>query len=132
MVKRIVTLGIACLLLMGSVIFPLGDFSLARDLPEMYGNYLKVTTPDELSVVDFIGDYLLHGKDIFGHNRQDKPQTGTNAVQFQHQPVPLCIVLLPLRIPQQLTSLYLTEHPIISIHLHTSDFKNKLFRPPLT
>ncbi|HEY4195308.1 MAG TPA: hypothetical protein VGM63_07220, partial [Mucilaginibacter sp.] len=71
------------------------------------------------------------GKDIFGHNRQDKPQTGANGVQFQHQPVPLCVILLPVGISQQLAPIQLAVHPTIFIYIKTSDFKNKLFRPPL-
>ncbi|MDB5029864.1 MAG: hypothetical protein JWP71_585 [Mucilaginibacter sp.] len=122
----------ACLLLIGSVIFPLGDFSLTRDLPQMYRNYSKITTSDELGVFDFIGDYLLHGKEIFGHNANDKPQSSGNDVQFQHQPAPFFVVLSSvhmrvLTIPQDIVT-----HTQIRIVVNTSDFKDKLFRPPLT
>lgn len=131
MVKRIATLGIAFLLFIGSVVFPLGDFSLTRDLPEMYRNYSKITTPEEMGVIDFIGDYLLHGKEIFGHNAHDKPQTGTNNVQFQHQAAPFYVVLTRIQLLQLLIPLHITAHPITSFIAYTSNFKNKLFRPPL-
>ena len=132
MVKRIVTFGIASLLLMGSVVFPLGDFSLARDLPEMYRNYSKITTPEELGLIDFIGDYLLHGKEIFGHNIQDKPQNSTNNVQFQHQPAPFSVVLTPVYPLKIATPLHIKNHLIIPVPANISGFKSTLFRPPLT
>lgn len=122
----------ASFILTGSIVLPLGDFSLTRDLPEMYRNYSKVTTPEELGVFDFIGDYLLHGKEILGHNNHDKSQNGTNTVQFQHQPVPFYVVLPSINL------LIIAIHEDVIVHLpvgitaHTSDFKNKLFRPPLS
>jgi hypothetical protein len=131
MMKRIITLGIACLTLIGSAVFPLGDFSLSCDLAEMYHNYSKITTPEELSVIDFIGDYLLHGKEIFGHNAHDKPQSGTNNVQFQHQAAPFLVVLTNVQLLKLAIQPHLIGHPAINITLNTSDFKNKLFRPPL-
>ena len=121
----------ACFILIGSLVFPLGDFSLTRDLPEMYRNYSRITTPEELGVLDFIGDYLLHGKDIFGHNANDKPQNATNNVQFQHQPVPFYIILTPLQLHLVTIPHHIISHPPIRITANTSDFKNKLFRPPL-
>ncbi|MDB4924035.1 hypothetical protein [Mucilaginibacter sp.] len=126
-----ITFGMACLLLIGSVVFPLGDFSLTRDLPEMYRNYSKITTSDELSVFDFIGDYLLHGKEIFGHNANDKPQSAGNNVQFQHQPVPFFVVLSSVHLCMPTICPDIIAHTQICIAVNTSDFKNKLFRPPL-
>jgi hypothetical protein len=131
MARKAITLLMACFILTGSVVLPLGDFSLTRDLPEMYRNYSKITTPEELSVFDFIGDYLLHGKEILGHNDHDKPQNGTNTVQFQHQPVPFYVVLPPVHLPVITIHGDIVAHPPIGIAAHTSDFKNKLFRPPL-
>ena len=56
-----------------------------RDIPQMYHNYKKITTPDELSLVDFVGDYLLQGKEIFGHNKHDKSENPVTNTQFRHQ-----------------------------------------------
>jgi hypothetical protein len=131
MVKKMVALGLACIILTGSVVFPLGDFSLNRDLPEMYRNYAKITTPEELGVIDFIGDYLLHGKDIFGHNQHDRSQNGTNNVQFQHQPAPSYVVLTPFNLPKLLIPLHISARPAVCITTTSSGFKNNLFRPPL-
>lgn len=131
MIKRIVILAIACIMLTGSVIFPLGDFSLARDLPVMYRDYSKIAAPEELGVIDFIGDYLLHGKEIFGHNTSDKSPGGTNSVQFRHQPAPLLVLLTTANLLKPGIQLHIIRHSAILITTHTSGFKNKLFRPPL-
>lgn len=34
----------------------------------MYRAYEKIVTPDEKGLFDFIGDYLLSGKDLLGHS----------------------------------------------------------------
>jgi hypothetical protein len=131
MLKRLVSGFLVCMFLMSSFLLPLGDFSLMCDIPGMYGNYTKITTDDELGVLDFVGDYLMHGKELFGNNAHDKPQTSTNNVQFQHQANPL-LAEIPLiffrlvNLPQsRVTRL------ISNIVQATTDYQNECFRPPL-
>ncbi|MES2268643.1 MAG: hypothetical protein V4520_17890 [Bacteroidota bacterium] len=131
MLKRILSWFMACLFLGSSILLPLGDFSLMRDLPEMYRNYAKITTSEELGVIDFIGDYLLHGKEIFGNNEHDKAQANGNSVQFQHRASSLNVVLLHQPISLLFTSESLVPHPLFSQPFHTSDYRDELFRPPL-
>lgn len=130
MCKSIAVIFLACYFLAGSVILPLSDFSLMKDLPGMYNAYCKVKsgTPD---VIDFVGDYLLGGKDLFGHNTHDAPVKADGSIQFQHQAN---------------TSLFFTQHfyrlpflqvkPVVIYPVHrflfyTSDYQSELFRPPL-
>jgi hypothetical protein len=131
MVKKMITLWMACFLLGGSILLPLGDFSLMQDIPGMYHNYTKITTPEELGIIDFIGDYLLHGKELFGHNKDDKPQSTDNNVQFQHQANPLSVILLPihscvLNLPEIQKIRAICNKPMM-----TTDYHQKLFRPPV-
>lgn len=49
----------------------------------MYSAYEKVVAPDEEGVFDFVGDYLLHGKELLGHNKQDR-SSKSGDFQFQH------------------------------------------------
>ena len=132
MVKRMITLWMACFFLAGSIFLPLGDFSLLRDIPAMYGNYSKIASPDELGVLDFIGDYMLQGKDLFGHNVHDKAQTPSNNVQFQHQANPLSIVFqtIPFNVlfVPELKNNY---KPYNSITI-PAEYPKTLYRPPLT
>lgn len=113
------------------MLLPLGDFSLLHDIPGMYRNYAKITTAEELGAMDFIGDYLLHGKEIFGNNEHDKPATGSNTVQFQHRANPLNVVLqeLPTALFDESDSMII--HALFYQQFYSSDFRRELLRPPL-
>ena len=131
MYKRMLCCFLATLYLTGSVIFPLGDFSLMRDIPRMYQNYSKVTCAEELGVVDFIGDYLLYGKQIFGHNQRDKVPGKGNEVQFQHQASATNVVFNQLYQILFIIPFILVSHASFNLVIYSSDYRSKLFRPPL-
>lgn len=131
MYKKIASLWLVCLFLSGSVILPLGDFSLLGDLPCMYQHYTKIVK-EEPSLVDFIGDYLLGGKYFLGHNKNDIPQKPNTAVQFQHQANALSIILCHFKIHDLIVIVIQTRCPIRKILIKTSDYNYELFRPPLT
>lgn len=131
MIHRIIIYLMCCYFLAGSLILPLGDFSLMKDLPQMYRSYEKLATPDELGLIDFVGDYLMGGKTILGHNKKDAPETAKSNVQFQHAQS-FCSIL---NIHFQSTNVTVANaaiiHPDISIPVNTSEFHTELFRPPL-
>ena len=131
MLKRITCGFLICLFLTGSIILPLGDFSLIRDIPKMYQNYAKVTSADEIGVIDFIGDYLLYGKQIFGHNEHAKIPAKGNEVQFQHQASPLNIIFLQGAITLLITSVAIIKYKAPTHLFYTGDYRARLFRPPL-
>ncbi|MEB0264047.1 hypothetical protein [Mucilaginibacter sp. 10I4] len=131
MLKQIISGFLACLFLTCSVMLPMGDFSLTRDIPKMYENYTKITSQEEMGVIDFIGDYLLYGKQIFGHNEHDKVPAKGNEVQFQHQASPLNVVFLQTVITLLIAPVTTLTHPIYSPIFYTGDYRNALFRPPL-
>ncbi|MGF7079111.1 hypothetical protein [Mucilaginibacter gilvus] len=130
MKRSITTALLACYFLAGSVIFPLSDFSLMRDLPAMYRSYceVKAGTPD---ICDFVGDYLLHGKELFGNNAHDAQPKNGGALQFQHQPT------LSIFFVEHVFRLFtITSHPIINkpiynILFYTSEYHHEHFRPPI-
>ena len=131
MVKRVISIFLAFWFLTGSVLLPLSDFSLMQDIPGMYRNYAHLTTKEEFGVIDFIGDYLLHGKEIFGHNEHDKQQHGTNAVQFQHQANPLNVVFFNRALSLAGIPECHNEYQIPKESFYGSGYQKKLFRPPL-
>jgi len=131
MLRKITCYFLTFFFLMGSVIFPLGDFSLMRDIPKMYQNYTKITSGEEMGVIDFVGDYLLHGKDIFGHNEHDKTPAKGCDVQFQHQASSLNIVVNQILQTLFIVPASVLTHPVFTQGSYTSDYRNKLFRPPL-
>lgn len=131
MINKLVTYFLSFLFLTGSILLPLGDFSLMQDIPSMYQNYAHITTQEELGITDFIGDYLLHGKEIFGHNEHDKSENSGNRVQFQHQASPLNVVFFKscfcvINLPGNWI-----KHLIYRKRSATYEFHDELFRPPL-
>lgn len=131
MKKKIVTMFLAFFLLLGGMILPLGDFSLMKDLPKMYRSYcdIKAGEPD---IIDFLGDYVLGGKDIFGHNKKDASPKSNGSLQFQHQANSL--LFFPSCSYQVACSPgTLVSKPIaFQLFTPTSDYQNELLRPPLT
>jgi hypothetical protein len=119
------------LFLISSCILPLGDFSLINDLPSMYRNYcqLRVGDPD---VLDFVGDYLMGGKDIFGHNSEDRPVKPGSPIQYQHQAgVPLYFAVQMLKLANK-TEPAVVEYPYHLQFFHLSEYHSELLRPPLS
>jgi hypothetical protein len=130
MCKSIVAICLATFFLSGSILLPLGDFSLMNDLPQMYRSYTKIVK-EEPDVIDFIGDYLMNGKELLGHNQHDAPQKQDTAIQFQHQANSLNIVLIQLYFPVLNIAETYKKYAIQQQIIQTSTYQNKLFRPPL-
>jgi hypothetical protein len=116
---------------MGSTLLPLSDFSLAGDIPHMYHSYEKIASGGDTGVIDFIGDYLLAGKALLGHNKKDKPESAGMSVQFQHSPASLSF--LYNRIERLCISIkdFKIDHIQLKNPVATTDFHPELFRPPL-
>lgn len=131
MIKRIVALFLAMFFLAGSIVFPLGDFSLMRDLPQMYHSYTKIALPEEVGIIDFVGDYLLHGRDILGHNSHDKSENAAKGLQFQHTNNHLNVVVAVVDsyVHKQAKP---SSAPISRRKFFiTSDYSLSVFRPPI-
>ncbi|WP_448701147.1 hypothetical protein ACFGVR_03450 [Mucilaginibacter sp. AW1-3] len=122
---------LACYFLIGSTLFPLGDFSLMKDLPQMYRAYQKLAPKQEQDIVDFVGDYLLNGKALLGHNKHDAPESSQRSVQFQHAANFCSITALHVQLTQVIAIEQPVKHSQIDLPVNTSDFHPELFRPPL-
>jgi hypothetical protein len=132
MAKKVLAYFISFYFLLGSIILPLGDFSLIRDLPQMYHAYEKLADPNERGMADFIGDYLLGGKAIFGHNKNDIPESGQSNVQFQHARCFCSIVSIHSQTITTIVAVAVIDHPDVFTAINTSEFHNELLRPPLS
>lgn len=130
MYRSATALFLALFFLAGSTLLPLGDFALMTDLPHMYRSYTQIVKEDP-DVIDFIGDYLLNGKEILGHNQHDAPQKPDSAIQFQHQANCLNIILIHISLPSLSIADAFKKHIIPRQLLPTSDYQSELFRPPL-
>ncbi|CAN5175325.1 hypothetical protein BH09BAC6_BH09BAC6_24160 [soil metagenome] len=130
MIKSFTALLLSNFILAGSIILPLGDFSLMKDLPGMYRSYCSIRA-GEPALIDFVGDYLLGGKDLLGHNQHDAPVKSDGSPQFQHQAnVSLFFAVAIYRL-SFLSNEPEVKHPVYRHLFHTSDYQNELFRPPL-
>lgn len=131
MLTKITASVLTCLFLLGNMFLPLCDFSLFNDIPRMYQSYEKVAAPDEVGIMDFVGDYLLAGKNLLGHNKNDKPANSNNRVQFQHSPTSSGFFFYQCELPDRTTNeSKLQHHQTITI-AETSEFHPELLRPPL-
>lgn len=110
---------------------PLGDLSLMNDLPGMYQQYKKLANPKEISIADFVGDYILAGKVLLGHNRHDKPETPSNNVQFQHSPTTINYLFKQFALPNLLVQDMPVCYPRFKNRKNIIEFHPELFRPPL-
>lgn len=101
-----------------------------KELPDMYRSYTRIVA-EEADIFDFIGDYLFAGKDLLGHNVHDAASKSDNSLQFQHQANSMLVVLLQVKTASFLLAKVLSKpvasHPL----LFTTEYQNKLFRPPL-
>src|SRR5258708_11651192 len=131
MLRRITACFLSLFFLTGSVVLPLGDFSLVEDLPAMYHSYEKLATPEEVGVIDFIGDYLFAGKALFGHNKTDKPESSGMSVQFQHSPSAFNFLYSELELPDLVIKDFKITYKQSITPITTTDFQAELFRPPL-
>lgn len=131
MIKRIAALFLGFYFLAGSVVFPLGDFSLMRDLPSMYRSYTKIALPQEVGIIDFVGDYLLHGRDLLGHNSRDKSESTAKGLQFQHTNNHLNFVVAAVQVYMPAPGEgYIAAIPHRKLFL-TTDYSHAVFRPPI-
>jgi len=121
---------LACYFLAGSIIFPLSDFSLMQDLPAMYRSYCEVKA-GEPDICDFVGDYLLHGKELFGNNANDAKPRNENALQFQHQATLSIFFLQHTILFLSDTGQQLANEPIYRPRYHSSEYRDQYFRPPI-
>lgn len=103
-----------------------------RDIPGMYRNYTKIAAAEELGMSDFIGDYLFHGKELFGHNEHDKPQNAAGNVQFRHQANPLTVVLCPVCLCTLTISEIRKIHSFQHKPMMPRGYHQELLRPPLS
>jgi len=101
------------------------------DIPKMYHSYEKLVAPDEAGIVDFIGDYVLAGKALLGHNKSDKPEKPGTSVQFQHPATGFIFLHSKL----ELTCFFIrdlkTNHAPVNDPIRATAFYSELFRPPL-
>ena len=130
MIKSSIALFLAFYFLVGSTILPLGDFSLMGDLSGMYKSYCKITA-EKPDIFDFIGDYVMGGKYIFGHNKHDAPLKSDGSSQYQHQATSFLYYSVSRYQINQTQEILITKPKAKDALLLISDYKSKSLRPPI-
>ena len=118
----------------GSLVLPMGDFSMLPNLPKMYQN-CKATEHHDMNPFDFITDHLINIDGLFdahGNGDEQKP----------HQPFPLqhhnfqvqyCLPTLPNISLEQRAILPFEKRimPVYQEFALTSAFLGCIFKPPI-
>lgn len=96
----------------------------------MYKDYCKLRVGDP-DVLDFIGDYLMGGKDMLGHNQEDRPAKSGAPIQYQHQAsISLFFAVRIVALPDK-TESEAKEYPNRLQPMGLSEYHRDLLRPPL-
>lgn len=111
----------------------MSDFSMLKDLPEMY-EHCKISEDKDMTPIDFLTDHLLNIDGLFDkHDNGDrqKPHTPTHLHHSTHivsfQP------FVSFRFENKISSCY-AEPELLSIYFPNfikSDYISKVFRPPI-
>lgn len=117
--------------LCGQLIFPLGDFSLMRDLGLMYHKYKTIENAKEASPVDFVFGYLLHGETLFGHSSNEAPSKDYGLVQFVHQANAINFLVFIFLFSLVEVFDQPSDYLVLTPQYFPKGFLNQLFRPPL-
>nr|MBC7611765.1 hypothetical protein [Pseudopedobacter sp.] len=129
-IRKVGYIFITVYFLCGQLIFPLGDFSLMRDLSSMYQKYQLVENTKEASPSDFVFDYLLHGETLFGHNLNEAAPKDYGSVQFIHHPSPNNYILISFTIPPFQHLADFGSYHLPDEQQYTKVYTHSLFRPP--
>ncbi|WP_158992042.1 hypothetical protein [Mucilaginibacter sp. L196] len=97
----------------------------------MYQSYTKLANPEEVGIVDFVGDYLFAGRALLGHNKNDKSENSSTSVQFQHAPIGFNLVYSRAETVCILIKDFKITHSQFKNPIETTGYHPELFRPPL-
>ena len=112
---------------MGAALFPMGDLSFVRDLPQMYQQCAQ-EDPD-IDLADFVFEHLLNIHENDEAEEHDKP----HQVVFNHVPLETLItyytkVKLPVAVFKEF--IVKANYPIIQTTSFRPGYLFAVFRPP--
>jgi len=113
----------------GTLLFPMGDLSYLRDLPQMY-RHCATEDPD-INLCDFVVEHLMNIQD---HDEQEREHDKPHQPVYSHSPVQLMATcsqqLIWLR--QTTESHYMRVGYPITQHSDFNDaYLANVFRPPI-
>ncbi|MEI7596895.1 MAG: hypothetical protein WCK02_14185 [Bacteroidota bacterium] len=114
----------------GVLVFPLGDFSVLKDLPQIY-KHCKFHEDKDMSPVDFITDHLINIDYIFDkHSKGDeqKPNTPTRPFHAQAQ---ILLIINKCEIVFKKAILCRIQILVYFEQIYSTNFKPEIFGPPI-
>jgi hypothetical protein len=114
---------------LGTLLLPMGDFSVLPDLPRMFAHCRETEDPD-LDIADFVEEHLLQLDDLMGEAPEpgDKPH---QPVQFHHVNVPITIAAPQVLAAVELPILTEPQQPFVVDEVYLADYPASVFRPPI-
>lgn len=128
--KKIINIIIIAFYTLGSLLLPLGDFSVLNDIPQMY-QHCKATEDKDMSPFDFITDHLINIDCLFDKHDNGDNQKPHAPFQFKHQQIvnyflsnESIIIINKSIIQSKLKPVYLEN-------IYCSNFLSCIFHPPI-
>ena len=119
---------------LGTIFFPMSDFSIIGNLPKMY-DHCKATEDKDMTPLDFLTDHLINVDSLFDkHDNGDtqKPHK-SNDYPFHHSITTFYqeIKVIEFKTPRlSISTKVLNFNYKNSLYLHNPIFS--IFRPPIT
>lgn len=132
-VRKIATIFLFTFYLSGVMLFPMGDFSCMRDLPEMFRHCRDTEDPD-LNVFEFLTEHvsaigqLIEGMDHDDEEEDDKPHVPV-AYHSQVQ-INYTVQRFAAKLDKPVISIPKVFAPVTE-QVYISTYTASIFRPPI-
>lgn len=133
--KKIATISFLSFYLLGTLFLPLGDFSIIRDLPDMY-HHCRSTEDADLTVFEFFTEHIsplgqlvdCMGYDDHEDGDGDKPHA---PIQLNCQQV--LVAMVPLVKAPLVKAIPIIKRiaPLYNDGVYVSDYISTILRPPI-
>ena len=130
LVKRFIASFTIMFFCFGTILLPNGDFSIIKELPEMYHN-CKQTEDQDMTFVDFITDHLVNIDGCFdNHDKgdQQKPHKYTFHSQIHFQ---ICNPIQNIEFVNKNSTINSEYDNDFYQSLHSDCYKSSILRPPI-
>ena len=116
--------------LFGTFCLPMGDFSVIQDLPQMY-SHCKATEDKDMTAIDFITDHLINIDCIFDKHDNGDEQKPHTPIQFRHSQSQTTFIAQQFYFSIIKPTSPQIKHPIFFEDFNLTDYKSRIFRPPI-
>lgn len=132
--KRAFNIFILAFYTFGTLYFPMGNFAMLKDLPEMYRD-CKTTEDNDLTIFEFLTEHVSPiGQFIENVEHEPEEQGDKPHEPFQNITCEHTNIFVIYQFAFSMTQIYQIEvkqHPIHNDVFFASDHISKIFRPPI-